>query len=43
MTRTLQIEQGRIGYGERTVGARVNLTFQKPEIVSIMGPVTPRY
>lgn len=38
MTRTLQIEQGRIGYGERTVGAGVNLTFQKPEIVSIIGP-----
>lgn len=38
MTRTLVMDQGRIGYGERIVGEGVNVSFDKPEIVSIIGP-----
>lgn len=38
MTRTLTMEQGRIGYGHRVVGEGINVSFDTPEIVSIIGP-----
>ena len=38
MTRTLVMKNGRIGYDTRAVGENVSLVFDKPEIVSIIGP-----
>lgn len=38
MTGILEMTNGSIGYRERIVGKDINLTFRKPEIVSIIGP-----